>query len=148
MSEREKQSIRYWTQFSDHLRQRGSQLYPLAPMKSDYKHYRDFQIGIPNFAIRAVQRLKEGIGAVFIIKGRAATTYYNALMEQQAEIHSECGEPLSWYAVESEKRIAFSKVDANPIDERDWQNQHQWLANKFETLDKVFRPRTESLKSV
>lgn len=147
MSERKRQSIRFWKEFCNHLRQRGSQLGPLEPIKSDYKHYRDFQTGIPYFAVRASQRLKEGLGAAFIIKGRAATTYFNALMEQQAKIHKECGESLSWYPVDSEKRIAFIKEDADVTDEKDWPNQHKWLATKLEKLNEVFRPRIERLKS-
>ena len=41
-------------------------------------------------------------------------------MEQQAEIESECGESLSWYAVPSEKRVAFIKEGADSTDETDW----------------------------
>ena len=147
MSERKKQSIKFWGQFCNYLRQRDSQLKPLGTMKSDYKHYRDFQIGIPNFAVRAGQRVKKGLDAALIIKGPAATTYFNVLIEQQAEIHKECGESLSWYSVYSEKRIAFRKEDADPTDEKDWINQHEWLATKFEKLNEVFRPRIEKLKS-
>ena len=46
-------------------------------------------------------------------------------------------------SVESEKRIAFIKTDVDPTDETDWHNQHEWLANKFEKLNEVFRPRIE-----
>lgn len=148
MSERDKQCIRYWTEFCDHLRQQGSQLYPLGAMKSDYKHYRDFQIGIPNFAIRAAQRIKEGLDAQLVIKGNNATTYYNLLMEEQAEIHKECREALLWYPVKSEKRIVFRNINATPKDELDWQNQHKWLATKFDILIEVFIPRIERLLRV
>ena len=155
MSKRQEQSRRFWTQFCNHLRQRGSPLEPLEPMMSDYKHYRDFQIGIPNIAVRASQRVrvktdqgvKKVVDAALIIKGRDAETYFDALLEQQTEIHKECGELLSWYAVDSEARIAFIKVDVDPTDEKDWPNQHEWLATKFEKLNEVFRPRIERLKS-
>ena len=146
MSERQKQNIRFWTDFCSYLRQRGSQLHPLESMKSDYKHYRDFQIGIHYFSVRAGQRVKKGLSAAFIIRGRDATTYFRALMEQSEEIHKECGEPLSWYSVASEKRIAFIKADADPTNEKDWSRQHEWIAGKFETLIQVFLPRIEKLK--
>ena len=145
MSERYEQSIRYWAGFCDHLRQQDSELYPLGAMKSDYKHYRDFQTGIPNFAIRAGQRIKEGLDAQLVIKGDDAITYYNALMEEQEEIHKECGEQLSWYGVKKEKQIVFRNLDMTPKDEFDWQNQYEWLSDKFDILIKVFIPRIERL---
>ena len=58
--QRERQNIRYWKELCDHLKSRGSRLRSLEPMKSDYKHYRDFQIGIPGFAVRAGQRRLKG----------------------------------------------------------------------------------------
>ena len=85
------------------------------------------------------------LDAQLVIRGQDATTYYNALMEEQAEIHKECGEQLLWTAVESKKRIAFINTNATPKDELDWQNQHEWLSTKFDILIKVFIPRIERL---
>ena len=147
MTPRKKQSIRYWKELCDHLKSRGSELRSLEPMKSDYKHYGDFQIGIPGFAVRAGQGLKEGIDAAFIIRGSNASYVFEALEEQKAEIEDECGECLSWYPVESEKRIAFRRADVDVTDKTDWPNQHEWLAYKFEKLNEVFRPRIEDMRS-
>ena len=147
MPPRQKQSIRYWKKLCDHLKSRGSELRSLEPMKSDYKHYRDFPIGIPGFSVRAGQRLKEGIDAAFIIRGPNASDVFAALEAQKAKIEDECGERLSWYPVESEKRIAFRRPDVDVTDETDWPNQHEWLASKFEKLNEVFRPRIERITS-
>ena len=146
MTPRQRQSIRYWKELCDHLKSRGSELRPLEPMESDYKHYRDFPIGIPGFSVRAGQRLKEGIDAAFIIRGPNASDVFETLGEQKAKIEDECGEPLSWYPVESEKRIAFLKKDVDVTDETDWPDQHEWLASKFEKLIEVFRPRIEDMR--
>ena len=145
--DRETQSRRFWTELCGHLRQRGSQLHPLEPIVSDYKHYRDFQIGIPGFAVRASQRIKKGLGAAFIMRGANASTYFDALLEQQAEIHKECGESLSWYPTLSEKRVAFIKQDIDVTDATDWPNQHAWLASKLEKLNEVFLPRIMALNA-
>ena len=146
-TDREIQSRRFWTEFCDHLRQRGSQLRPLEPIVSDYKHYKDFQIGIPGFAVRASQRIREGLGAAFIMRGANASTYFDALLEQQAEIHKDCGESLSWYPTRSEKRVAFIKQDTDVTDATDWPNQHAWLASKLEKLNEVFCPRIMALNA-
>ena len=145
--DRETQSRKFWTEFCGHLKQRGSQLYPLEPMVSDYKHYRDFQIGIPGFAVRASQRIKEGLGAAFIMRGDNASPYFSTLLEQQAEIHKECGESLSWYPTSSEKRVAFIKQNIDVTDATDWPNQHAWLVSKLEKLNEVFPPRIMALNT-
>ena len=45
----------------------------------------------------------------------------------------------------SEKRVVFRNQDADPTDERDWHNQHEWLVDMLEKLYAVFRPRLEKL---
>lgn len=100
MTPRKRQNIRYWKGFCDHLKSRGSELRSLEPMKSDYKHYRDFQfqikqIKIPGFAVRATQRVKEGLGAAFIMRGSNASDVFEDLEKQKTKIEVECGECLS-----------------------------------------------------
>ncbi|RKU22899.1 hypothetical protein C6503_03815 [Candidatus Poribacteria bacterium] len=144
---RSEQSRRYWAGLCVYLRQRGSELESLEPMVSDYKHYRDFQIGIPGLAVRASQRVRKGLGAAFILRGPNATSELQSLQEQQAEIENECGESLSWYAVSSEKRVAFINTDVDVTNATDWCNQHEWLATHLEKLVEVFRPRILELRA-
>lgn len=148
MSERrEEQSVKYWTEFCVHLHQRGGLQFRLPSLIARKRHFIDFPMG--TYTLRASQRVRPPmIAAAFILKGSDATTYFDALEEQQAKIHSECGGPLSWYAeVASEKRIAFLKWDTDVTDETDWSDQHEWIVSKFEKLNEVFRPRIERLKS-
>lgn len=137
---RDRQCRRYWTGLCDDLRQRGSQLESLEPMVSDYKHYRDFRIGIPRLAVRAGQRVKGGLSAALILRGSNATAEFQALQEQQAEIEQECGESLSWDILSSENQVNFGNMDVDVTNETDWPNQHEWLATKLEKLVEVFRP--------
>ena len=79
----------------------------------------------------------------------AARSFMQTLLSleaQKAKIEDECGERLSWYPVEGEKRIAFRRADVDVTDETDWPNQHEWLASKFEKLNEVFRPRIERMR--
>lgn len=146
---RSEQSKKYWAGLCAYLHQRGSQLESLEPMKSDYKHYRDFQIGIPGLAVRARQRvrLRQGLGVSFILRGSNATADFQSLKEQCAEIANEFGESLSWESVQSEKRIVVIRADMDPVDERDWPNQYEWLATNLERLVEVFRPRILELRA-
>ena len=153
LSPRQEQNIRYWTEFCDYLRQRGSQL---RSRTSTERHFIDFRIGIGCF-LRARQVIgaqrreiyRKGptaITAGFIMKGRAIT-YFHSLEEQKEEINSKFGEPLEWFAEwETEKHVAL-REEADPRDENDWPRQHEWLATKLEKLNEVFRPRIERLEA-
>ena len=145
MSERVEQSVKYWTKFCIHLPQGEGLKYRLPSVKARKRHFIDFPMG--TYILRAAQRVRRPVlDAGFILKGCDATTYFEALQEQQAEIHSECGEPLVWEAHrESEKCIVFLKEDTDVRDEKDWPNQHKWIVRKFEILNEVFRPRIENL---
>lgn len=148
MSERrEEQSVKYWTEFCIRLHQRGGLQFRLPSLIARERHFIDFPMR--TYILRASQRVRPPvIAAAFILTGSDATTYFEALKEQQAEIHSECGGSLSWYAeAASEKRIAFLKWDTDVRDETDWSAQHEWIVSKFEKLNEVFRPRIERLKS-
>ena len=154
---RQRQNKRFWTQFCDHLEQRGSQL---RSRRDRTLHYLDFGMGTPGFAVRARQVIKSKVGnssvyrdgptaitVGFIMTGRART-YFHVLKEQQREIEEEFGEPLEWFAEwETERHVALRK-EADPEDENDWPRQHEWLATKLEKLNEVFRLRIERLNAV
>lgn len=155
LSQRERQSIRYWTEFCDYLGQQGSQFQSRTSKK---RHFIDFRIGIGCFLrTRQVIQSRVGNSAVyrdgptaitvgFIMTGRART-YFRVLKEQQREIEEEFGEPLEWFAGwETEKHVALRK-EADPRDENDWPRQHEWLATNLEKLNEVFRPRIERLNA-
>ena len=45
----------------------------------------------------------------------------------------------------SGKHVIFRNQDADPTDEKDWHNQHEWLVDMLEKLYAVFHPRLEKL---
>ena len=77
-----------------------------------------------------------------------ARTYFHALQAEQAEIETEFGASLVWFSEwESESQIYLIREDMNPADEQDWCHQHEWITNKLEKLNAVFRPRIERLNA-
>lgn len=147
-TERELQNIRYWTDFCDYLRQRGSQL---ESRTSKSRHFIDFRIGTGCF-LRARQVIggQNGhaitVGVGFILKGNARN-YFDELKEKQAEIKKEFGEELQWLADrDTEKRIDLRRYDLDPTDESDWPHQHEWMATKLEKLNEVLGPWVEALR--
>ena len=143
-TERQLQNIKYWKRLCEHLERRDSYLQrPTA----NASHYRDLQIGIKGFSLRARQTIKhKEISASLVMRGANAIGHFYTLRVQEEEIERDFGDKLEWWAkAKSEKRVAFRNQDADPTDENDWPNQHEWLVNVLEKLYKVFHPRLEKL---
>ena len=145
MNPRKRQNVRYWNKFCDHLESRGSQL-KFPTYRKD--HYIKFRIGERcGVMVRQVIKPRPGqISVVFYMRDPNATTLFDALKEQQAQINNEFGEPpLQWWGAvrRGEQRLGLIKEDADPAYETDWPDQHKWLADQLEKLIKVFRPRIE-----
>ncbi len=143
-TERQLQNIKYWMGLCEHLERRDSYLQrPTA----NASHYRDLRIGIRGFSLRARQTIKHReISAALIMRGANAIGHFYALRVQDEEIERDFGDKLEWWAkAKSEKRVAFRNQDADPTDEKDWHNQHEWLADILEKLHAVFYPRLEKL---
>ena len=148
MAPRERQNVRYWNGFCDHLQSRGSQLKFPTYRQS---HYLKFRIGERyGVMVRQVIKPRPGqISAVFYMRDPGAKTLFDTLKEQQAQINNEFGEPpLKWWGAvrRGEQRLALIKEDADPDDEADWPDQHKWLADQLEKIIEVFRPRIERIR--
>ena len=144
ITERQLQNIKYWTGLCEHLDRRDSYLQrPTA----NASHYQDLQIGIKGFSLRARQTIKhKEISAALVMRGANAIGHFYALRVQEEEIERDFGAKLEWWArAKSEKRVAFRNQDADPTDEKDWHNQHEWLVDMLEKLYAVFHPRLEKL---
>lgn len=153
MTDRRRQNVRYWTDFCDELESRGSRLQFCTSRREYYiKSEIERNCGVDyRMMVRQVIKTIPGeISVEFcIIGGPNARTFFDALMEQQAEIEEEFGESLEWRekGPRGDRRLCLKKADVNPAAERDWPNQHEWLVTKLEKFNKVFRPRITALNA-
>ena len=143
-TERQLQNIKYWRGLRKHLNRRDS---CLQRPTANASHYRDLQIGIKGFSLRARQTIKhKEISASLVMRGANAIGHFYSLRVQEEEIEKDFGDKLEWWArAKSEKRVAFRNQEADPTDEKDWHNQHEWLVDMLEKLYVVFHPRLEKL---
>ena len=143
-TERQLQNIKYWTGLCGHLNRRDSCLQRPTAKAS---HYRDFQIKIKGFSLRARQTIKhKEISASLVMRGANAIGHFYSLRVQEEEIERDFGDKLEWWArAKFEKRVDFRNQDADPTDKKDWPNQHEWLVDMLEKLYVVFHPRLEKL---
>ena len=139
---RQLQNIKYWAGLYEHLDRRDS---CLQRPTANASHYQDLQIGIKGFSLRARQTIKhKEISAALVMRGANAIGHFYALRVQEEEIEKDFGDKLEWWAkAKSEKRVAFRNQDADPTDEKDWHNQHEWLVDMLEKFYAVFHPRLE-----
>ena len=72
--------------------------------------------------------------------------HYTLLEQQRAEIERDLG-VLEWRALPDRKSssIRLCRKDTDPLQEKDWPTQLDWMASTLERFDKTFRPRVKSL---
>ena len=137
------QRKKFWAQFRDYMIQIGSQL---RPRERKSTRYLVFDIGRQSFAISAWRNQRDGLCCIELyMTGKNASAHFYLLQEEREEIESEFGESLVWQ--EKIKNVVVSQGFENLTDERDWPNQHKWLADNLEKLDKIFRPRVKVLNA-
>lgn len=139
--------IRYWESLFELMELSNSSFQHPIPNES---HYRDLKIGIPGCVFRARQSVRpKEISAAFIVRGVNSIRRFYSLRTQQTEIEKEFDDELEWdSSIKVEKRVVCKNKDADPDNENDWHNQHQWLVNTLEKLYNVFKPRIEQLPKI
>ena len=153
MTEGQRQHQKFWTVLLDYMSENDSQLRFPPPSRVSVLA---FGLGSSDFSLQAYFRTRDkAIGITLYVGGENATAHFDWLKEQQAEIKEEFGEPLDsepleWEEAEPPKnkrhKIFIRKEETDPGDERNWPNQHEWLASRLELFDKVFRPRIQALR--
>ena len=76
--------------------------------------------------------------------GDDAKAHFSLLQGDKEEIENEIGEKLEWRENPKQNRVVL-KVNMDPKNKADWDNQHAWLLDKLELFHKVFSPRIKSL---
>ena len=145
LSETQAQQEQFWTQLRDAMVEKGSRVRCPKPV---WGNFLVFSIGRTDFSMEAWQASQnKEIGIRLYMRGQDATAHFYLLKEQQAEIEEAFGEPLEWAELPGRKscRISLRKGDTDPTDVSDWPKQHEWLADKLERFNTVFRPRIQAL---
>ena len=129
--------LEYWTALQDYAREKDSSIRLRKPYGKNFIMYeqRDkVEIG----AYHNINR-KE-IGVSLYISGERL----DLLKERRGEIEKKIGKSLYW---DKPRQIYLDKSDSDPRDKKQWEDQHQWLSEKLELFDSVFRPILHLLNS-
>ena len=91
--------------------------------------------------------LKSVISADFRFKTQSSKAIYFAFYSDKEAIEAEFGSALEWHELPDGKEsyVTVTKDKADFRNEQDWTNQFNWLAERLEKLDRVFRKRVRKL---
>ncbi len=87
------------------------------------------------------------IGVRLYLKDENAKAYFHLLKAQQTNIETQFDEKLKWDELPRQKSsaVALYKSDADPQNEDDWKNQHEWIASTLTKFSHVFKDLLQEL---
>ncbi|HCR86086.1 MAG TPA: DUF4268 domain-containing protein [Alphaproteobacteria bacterium] len=145
-SETKQMQYKFWTKFSEYLKETGSKMKPQRP---GYQHWLTFTVGRSYFHINALLSTREERIGVDLYLGEPeyAKHFFNILKEDKEKIEAEIGSALDWKELPEKRasRIILTS-DMNPSDESNWSSQFKWLKDTLEKFDSAFRNRIKNLE--
>jgi hypothetical protein len=145
LAERHHLRLAWWAAFSEYLTAKSS---TFRIRRANKNHYFNFSIGRSGFNIAStVSFEKRQIGVELYIENDPEKIAYRALLAQCSDIEREFGETLDWQELPGKKasRIAIYRLNCDPADESDRENQQAWMLDKMNRFKAVFMPRIKAL---
>lgn len=137
--------LEYWTAFAEFLRSSHS---PIRPQKPYPQHWMNFSVGRSGVLLGAtLNKPEKRIGVELYLSDENAKTYFKLLSQDKAEIEVALEFPLIWMALPERRacRLLYNMENADPLDQQRWPEYRQWMKEKLEKLNRVFRPRVQNL---
>lgn len=145
LSETKLQQQKYWATLGDLIERDYRNIRPQKPLP---QHWTNFSIGRSGMHLAAtVNSVGQRIGVELYLRDTDAKEQFKQLAQHKVQVESELNEQLEWQDLPGKKaaRIALYKQDVDPTDEKDWNSQHEWLAEKLSKFNAVFRPLVKTL---
>lgn len=147
LSGTEANHLQYWTEFAEFLKSEKSLIRPQKPYP---QHWMNFSIGRSGFLLGALLNKREGrIGVELYMSDEDAKAYFNLLSQQKQQIEEELGFSLIWMELPTRKacRILYNLENADPFNQQRWPEYRQWMKERLENLNTVFRQRVRTLNA-
>lgn len=154
LTEAKELQLRFWTRFRQYVQNRDTTIRPTKPHP---QHWMNMAIGRSGFGLAAIASHWDSetesydtheLRAEFTINENAAG-FFPALSIDKDEIEHELGYPVHWHNPEGTKSAKiYVRRPADLSDEEAWPEFHQWLLDKLEDLNRVFRNRVRTLEPV
>lgn len=137
--------LMYWTGLKEYLANHQSSLRSQKPSPDNWTNLAIGRTGI--WLSASANSRDKRLTAELYLCDENAKAYFHLLKRDRAAIESGFGEELSWQELPDKKasRIMVHKENTDPTDESDWPNQHSWMAERLERLNRAFRQRVKAL---
>lgn len=135
----------YWIALKKYLDESGTFLKCANPYP---QHWLNFSLGKSNFHISATCGVRDSfIRAEVSINEVGSKNRFNMLKTQyEVDAKNQFGEDLTWNELPDAKySMIYIKKEADVKDRDKWKEQHEWLRQIIEKLDKYFRPKIKDL---
>ena len=134
----------YWREFLNFLKTEGTTL-PVGKLSPTKSPFLVISMGRTDFWLEPVITLNGGIRAALGLHEWA----FNLLLEKKSAIQKEAEIEWEWKPQKGKNgpRIRFMNSGYDAKDRGQWPEQHQWLKDHLELLDKAFRRRIAKLKA-
>jgi hypothetical protein len=139
--------LQYWAEFAEFLKSESS---PIRPQKPYPQHWMNFSIGRTGFLLGALLNKPEvRIGVELYLSDDNAKAYFSLLNQQKLDIEEELGFPLIWMELPDRKacRILYNLENSDPLNQQRWPEYRQWMKERLERLNNVFRQRVRALNA-
>jgi hypothetical protein len=150
LSELEQTRLDYWREFVGHMKRSDIDITFGAPGPGHQLRAKADTLGGGEFVLIALANVRPEprIGVGVEISG--PEEYYAALERDRSIIEREIGFELgagerSGWNPETKVRDVWLYRGADFFDRKRWQEQHEWLGAKLETIRKVLKPRIVEL---
>lgn len=144
--------LEFWTGFRIFVEENPRRFRPTKPLP---QHWLNFAIGRTGFELSAVASTWNSatggydggeLRAELTIKHAELEACFAELRQEREGIDELLGEPAEWYSAEGVlARRVFLRCSANLEDRGSWPRYFEWLSQRIDKLDEIFRPRIKAL---
>lgn len=137
--------LEYWLAFNGNLIHRKSAVIGQKPTAANWM---SFPFGSPQFSLVATVNPRDHFVAVaLVLTGPEAKSHFQLLQHSKVAIENEIGATLEWQELpdKPESRVLLRRFGMDPDSRAQWQEQHDWLADKLERFQRAFALRVEAL---
>lgn len=137
--------LEYWLAFNGNLIHRKSSVVGQKPTAANWM---SFPFGSPQFSLVATVNPRDHFVAVaLVLTGPEAKSHFQLLQHSKVAIENEIGATLEWQELpdKPESRVLLRRFGMDPDHRAQWQEQHDWLADKLERFQRAFALRVEAL---
>ncbi|MGB0843856.1 MAG: DUF4268 domain-containing protein [Alphaproteobacteria bacterium] len=144
LTETTKMQLAYWQGLQAHLNDKSH----IRTHKPFPVSWTTASVGRTGTNLGAVCNTRKNlIGIELYLSGKNAKQFFAELENDKPEIEQQLGFRLEWHFLPTKRdsRIIIYQENSSLVDEARWSSYFQWMTEKLEAFDRVFRPRVKLL---